>query len=156
MTMSGKERAGWDVWDKLRHTMGKVAAAQPKPPERPWYQHPKAPTPEEVAKQRPPQPRPKPRTAPPVPPNKGDQKWWQDKRIPRQWQEQTTPPPKGRDGTNAYNDPADKERQLRGAYAAGLNGDAGAAQSFPRGSEFERAYQQGLRQRQMSRVGAGA
>ena len=156
MTMDDEEREGMDVWDKLRQSIGNATA----PRQRPWYQHPNAPSQEEIDRQRRvPQPRRKPNVPPDMPPNRGDQRWWQDKRIPRQWQDQTTPsrPPRtGQDGTSAYNDTADQERLMRGAYAAGLNGDEGAAQSFPPGSPFERAYRQGLRDRQMSRGGAGA
>lgn len=89
MTINSKERAGWDVWDKLRHGMSKAAAVKPKQPERPWYHHPKAPMPGDTSHLPPAKPREKPRTGPPMPPNKGDQKWWQDKRVPSVWQNQT-------------------------------------------------------------------
>lgn len=147
MTMDAKERAGMDVWDRLRQKMSRVAAA----PERPWYQHRNAPQPGDIP---PPPPRPieKKRDAPPMPPNKGDQQWWQDRRVPRQVQEQTERPTwDGEDATSPYNEPKDRERLLRGAYQAGRNGDLGAAESFPAGSPFEQAYRQGLRDRQRGR-----
>lgn len=155
MTLDAKERAGWDVWDRLRQKMGRVAAA-PAQEQTPWYQDRRAPKQGEPVPGPMPSPRIKPRTAPPIPPGGGQPDWWQDKRIPKQWQDQTATAPKwqGQDGTSAYDSTkADRDRLMRGAYQAGRNGDADAAGSFPAGSPYEQAYRQGLRDRQNGQRG---
>lgn len=147
MTLDAKERAGWDVWDKIKFKIGKVAAT---PQDHPWYQDERAPKPGEPIPQRGPIPRVKPRTAPPMPEGGGQPDWWQDKRMPKQWQDATSTSPQkdGQDSTSAYDSPADRDRLMRGAYQAGRNGDASAADSFPAGSPYAQAYRQGLRDRQ--------
>lgn len=152
MSLDQKEVAGMDVWDKLRQKMGRVAAAPPQ--DQSWYQDRRAPKPGEPIPGPVQRPRVKPRTAPPIPSDGGKPDWWQDKRMPKQWQDQTSqgPGPDGQDNTSSYNSSrADQDRLMRGAYEAGRNGDAGAASSFPAGSPFEQAYRQGLRDRQRGR-----
>ena len=83
--MTIREKDGEDIWDRIKRKMVPVVGAAEK---RPWYQHRNAPKPGENL-QRSTTPRPKPRTAPPMPPNQGGQSWWQDRRIPKQVQDAT-------------------------------------------------------------------
>lgn len=111
-------------------------------------------------------PQQKPRQ-PPQGENKGDQQWWQDRRVPRQWQEepprQRRPPQPRRDGqgsADAYGqaNPQEQDRMLRGAFQAGINGDDGAMQSFPNtpfGQRLRQEFMRGRQQRQKPQRGLG-
>lgn len=103
---------------------------------------------------------------PRVPPNKGDQQWWQDRRVPRQWQEeqpqrrQPAPRRDGQGSADAYREanPQEQDRMLRGAYQAGINGDDGAMQSFPNtpfGQRLRQEFMRGRQQRQKPNRGLG-
>lgn len=105
---------------------------------------------------------------PRVPPNKGDQQWWQDRRVPRQWQDQTQPTqqpkrpqrPAGQGSADAYDaaTPEEQARMLRGAMQAGINGDDGALQSFPNtpfGQRLRQEFMRGRQQRQRPNRGLG-
>ena len=134
---------------------------------RPWWQHRNAPKEGEPLRRQPStqQPRRKP---PAMPENRGDQQWWQDKRVPRQMQEQTEPrdrppqrkPPSGQGSADAYEGapPEEVARMMRGAYQAGMNGDDGAMQSFPNtpfGQRLRQEFMRGRQQRQTPGRGLG-
>ena len=137
--------------------------------ERPWWQHRNAPKPGDDLRRTPPPPRPKPPT-PPQGENRGDQDWWQDRRVPRPWQEEPPrrlppnprqkPQQRGEGSADAYETatPQEKDRMLRGAFQAGMNGDDGAMQSFPNtpfGQRLRQEFMRGRQQRQKPNRGLG-
>jgi hypothetical protein len=133
--MDMEERRGRDIWDRV-NGYRTMAAEKPKPPKpiMEWPRHypphpPQNPSPGNPISDRPHLrgpvlPKPKP-IQPPKP----------------------KPQPTGTGSAGAYDDPKSRDELLRGAYQAGLNGDMGAASSFPRGSAWEQAYRRGLADR---------
>lgn len=91
MTLRSKE--GYDVFDTvLRRRVAPVLMAQPAEG-KPWYQDPRAPS--GGAPGQPPRGRDA-RKQPPPPQQPRQQqkpKWWQDRRVPGQWQDRTTKAP---------------------------------------------------------------
>ena len=107
---------------------------------------------------------------PPEGQNTGGQEWWQDRRVPKQWQDQTEQPPppqrpkrqppSGQGSADAYGSatPDESARMLRGAFQAGINGDDGAMQSFPNtpfGQRLRQEFMRGRNQRQKPGRGLG-
>ena len=146
--MTPDERAGRDIWDKVRMQAAAQQQQQKPKPNMEWpnYYPPYPPQSPSTPGSSPggdrarlggPQ-RPRPKPTP--------QQQQQGPLSPKP----TTPPRNrwtGQGSANAYEDPQSQGDLTRGAYQAGLNGDTGAAGSFPRGSAAERAYQKGLADR---------
>ncbi len=107
---------------------------------------------------------------PPEGENTGGQQWWQDKRVPKQWQDQTEQPQpqrpqrppqrQGQGSADAYEGapPDEQARMLRGAFQAGISGDDGAMRSFPNtafGQRLRQEFMKGRQQRQVPNRGLG-
>lgn len=150
--MTPEERAGRDIWDKVRMQAAAQQQQQQPKPVMEWPNHyppfpPKSPSQPGTAQGDrarlggPYRPRPKPTPA-------------QQQQGPISPRPLQPPRPRRVDGgwtgqgsANAYDDPKSSADLMRGAYQAGLNGDAGAAGSFPPGSAAAAAYQRGLADR---------
>lgn len=161
MYMDDQELDGVDIWDKIR--MRRRAQPMPVAPDEAVYAQgagaatqPRAPAPVGPPRiddsQRPPPPA--------VPPPVGKRDWWMNKKAPPQWQRGDDRTPDRWDGTdrglNPHSDPREQRRLLEGAYRAGRNGDAGAADGFPPtpfGRKLRAEYERGRRdaQRQQAR-----
>lgn len=159
--MDEEERAGADIWDKLKPRRKPLVPFAPDDDTRAYVEGAQGATRPREAVDR---PRPTPgrppiiddsRGPPPpaVPRPRGPHRWDMDRRVPPQWQRGGRPEDRtdwnGSDAIDPGQDPRDQKRMLDGAYQAGRSGDTGAQGSFPNtpfGRRQRAAYERGRRE----------
>jgi hypothetical protein len=158
--MDEEERAGADIWDKIKPRRYPMvpgmpvqsddplmfvegASASTRPRDAVERQRPRPGRPPIIDESRAPPPPARPRDA-------GPRRWDMNKKAPSQWQQEQQPRRdwSGSDAIDPGQDPREQARMIQGAYQAGRTGDTGAQGSFPNtpfGRKQRAAYEQGRR-----------
>ena len=156
--MDEEERAGADIWDKLKPRPKPLVPFAPSDDPRVSVQGAQGSTRPRQGMERPkPFPGRPPMVddsrGPPPPPRPspdGPRRWDMNRKAPPQWQRENPPPRNDwRGGDSIEPDARDQADMMRGAYWAGKNGDVGAQRSFPDtpfGRRQRAAYEQGRRE----------